>query len=50
VETILLEDVIATLTSKIAIMKIDVESLECKVAVLHHLIHRPGGLSYKNLI
>jgi hypothetical protein len=49
VETILLEDVIATLTSKVAIMKIDVESLECKVAVLHHLL-RLGGLSYKNPI
>jgi hypothetical protein len=33
VETILLEDVLGTLTSKTAIMKIDVESLECKVGV-----------------
>ncbi len=33
VETILLEDVLATLTSKTAIIKIDVESLECKVQI-----------------
>jgi hypothetical protein len=31
VETILVEDVLATLPSKTAIMKIDVENLECKV-------------------
>ncbi|MFO0003052.1 MAG: hypothetical protein ACK559_18150, partial [bacterium] len=39
VETILLEDVLATLTSKIAVMKIDVESLECKVGVKTSIGH-----------
>jgi hypothetical protein len=31
VETILVEDVLATVTPKLAIIKIDVEALECKV-------------------
>ena len=30
-ETILLEDILATLTSKTAVIKIDVEAMECKV-------------------
>ena len=30
-DAILLEDVLATVTSKVAIMKIDVEGYECKV-------------------
>jgi hypothetical protein len=32
VDTILVEDVLATLPSKTAVMKIDVENLECKVS------------------
>jgi hypothetical protein len=39
VETILLEDVLATLTSKTAVMKLDVESLECKVGVKTSIEH-----------
>jgi hypothetical protein len=34
VETILVEDVLATLPSKTAVMKIDVENLECKVSTI----------------
>jgi hypothetical protein len=44
VDTILVEDVLATLTSKMAVMKIDVETLECKVSrtlsiTFYYIIH-----------
>ena len=31
VETILLEDILATVSSKTAVVKIDIEGMECKV-------------------
>jgi len=54
VETILVEDVLATLSSKTAIMKIDVENLECKVRnnilyiSLIDLMEKSSQLTYKN--
>ncbi len=38
-ETILLEDVLHSLDSNVAIMKIDVESMECKVQYVVHCPH-----------
>jgi hypothetical protein len=37
VDVVLLEDVLATVTSKTAIIKIDVQGYECKVKKLNHI-------------
>jgi hypothetical protein len=50
VETILLEDVLATVTTGTAIIKIDIEAMECRVSGFIRFLKNNSRLSYNSSI